>query len=182
MLIILYAELFGLKDLNIGQILLSKDVLEHEKRRQNVLNTFQTMLSLGILPVVNENDSVAIEEIENIARFGDNDNLASVVAALIDADLLILLSDIDGYYDSNPKNNPSAKLISEIKTITPSIKQNAKGSGSEVGTGGMQTKIEAALFATKHGCDMVIANGKDPRIISRILKGEDVGTWFVAKK
>ena len=123
---------------------------------------------------------MSIEEIENIPRFGDNDNLASVVASLIDADVLILLSDIDGYYDKNPREFKEARLLKEIKQITPEIIKNAQGAGSNVGTGGMYTKIEAAKFAIKNGCEMVIANGEDPRVILEILEGKEVGSWFVA--
>lgn len=175
-----YAELFSLCGIQVGQILLTKDVLENEKRKQNVINTFIELLGQKILPIVNENDSVSIEEIENIPRFGDNDNLASVVASLIDADVLILLSDIDGYYDKNPREFKEARLLKEIKQITPEIIKNAQGAGSSVGTGGMYTKIEAAKFAIKNGCEMVIANGEDPRVILEILEGKEVGSWFVA--
>lgn len=175
-----YAELFSLCGVQVAQILLTKDVLENTKRKQNVINTFIELLGQKILPIVNENDSVSIEEIENIPRFGDNDNLASVVASLIDADLLILLSDIDGYYDKNPREFKEAKLLSQIKEITPQIVANAQGAGSSVGTGGMYTKIEAAKFAIKNGCEMVIANGEDPRVILEILEGKEVGSWFVA--
>ena len=176
----LYSQIFGIFDQKVAQILLTKDILDNSQRKQNLINTFETLLGLGIIPIVNENDSISFEEIENIARFGDNDNLASVVSALIQSDLLIILSDIDGYYEKNPRIHPEAKLIPTIQTISNEIYQNAQGAGSEVGTGGMYTKIQAAVFATSRGCDMIIANGENPQIVVDILDGKMVGTWFVA--
>lgn len=177
----IYSKLFGEYGYSVGQILLTKDVLENEKRKLNVINTFETLLKNKIIPIVNENDSVSIEEIENISRFGDNDNLASVVSVIVGADLLIILSDIDGFYDKNPKINFDAKLISEVLEITKELESFASGSSTDLGTGGMQTKIQAGKIATNNGCDMILANGENPSIILDILDGKNIGTLFVSK-
>ena len=171
----IYSKFFGEYSHTVGQVLLTRDVIEDEHIKQNVCNTFELLLQKGIIPIVNENDTVSIDELENIARFGDNDNLSAIVSVLIDADLLIILSDIDGFYDSNPKENPNAKLIKEIEAC-------AGGAGSSLGTGGMATKIAAAHKATKAGVNMVLANGEEPSIISDILEGQEVGTLFTAKR
>lgn len=177
----IYSKLFGQYGYSVGQILLTKDVLENEKRKLNVINTFETLLKNKIIPIVNENDSVSIEEIENISRFGDNDNLASVVSVIVDADLLIILSDIDGFYDKNPKVNPDANLISEVLEITKELESFATGSSTDLGTGGMQTKIQAGKISTNNGCDMILANGENPNIILDILDGKKIGTLFVSR-
>ena len=178
----IYSKFFGEYSHIVGQVLLTRDVVEDDHIRENVVNTFETLLENKIIPIVNENDTVAIDEIENIVRFGDNDNLSAIVSVLIDADLLIILSDIDGFYDSNPKENPNAKLIKQIDEITEEIEACAGGAGSSLGTGGMATKIAAARKATDAGVNMVLANGEEPSIISDILSGEEVGTLFTAKK
>lgn len=178
----IYSKFFGEYSHIVGQVLLTRDVVEDDHIRENVVNTFETLLENKIIPIVNENDTVAIDEIENIVRFGDNDNLSAIVAELVSADLLIILSDIDGFYDSNPKENPNAKLIKQIDEITEEIEACAGGAGSSLGTGGMATKIAAAHKATKAGVNMVLANGEEPSIISDILSGEEVGTLFTAKK
>ena len=133
---------------------------------------------MGVIPIVNENDTVVTDEIE----FGDNDTLSAIVAALIDADLLILLSDIDGLFSGNPKEDPDAKLISEVPYITEEIERMAGGAGSDVGTGGMATKITAARIANDAGADMVIVNGEDIGNLRRVLTGEEIGTLFTAHK
>ena len=178
----IYSKLFGEYSHIVGQVLLTRDVVEDDHVRKNVVNTFETLIENKIIPIVNENDTVAIDEIENIVRFGDNDNLSAIVAGLVSADLLIILSDIDGFYDSNPKENPNAKLIKQIDEITEEIEACAGGAGSSLGTGGMATKIAAARKATDAGVNMVLANGEEPSIISDILSGEEVGTLFTAKK
>lgn len=178
----IYSKFFGEYSHIVGQVLLTRDVVEDDHIRENVVNTFETLLENKIIPIVNENDTVAIDEIENIVRFGDNDNLSAIVAELVSADLLIILSDIDGFYDSNPKENPNAKLIKQIDEITEEIEACAGGAGSSLGTGGMATKIAAAHKATKAGVNMVLANGEEPSIISDILEGQEVGTLFTAKR
>ena len=178
----IYSKFFGEYSHVVGQVLLTRDVVEDDHIRENVVNTFETLLENGIIPIVNENDTVAIDEIENIVRFGDNDNLSAIVAQLVSADLLIILSDIDGFYDSNPKENPNAKLIKQIDEITEEIEACAGGAGSSLGTGGMATKIAAARKATDAGVNMVLANGEEPSIISDILEGQEVGTLFTAKR
>lgn len=178
----IYSKFFGEYSHTVGQILLTRDVIEDEHIKENVCSTFELLLKKGIIPIVNENDSVSIDELENIVKFGDNDNLSAIVSVLINADLLIILSDIDGFYDSNPKEDKNAKLIKQIDEITDEIESAAGGAGSDLGTGGMATKIMAAQKATKAGVNLILANGENPSIISEILSGEEVGTLFTAKK
>lgn len=178
----IYNKFFGEYSHVVAQVLLTRDVLENERMKNNVCNTFDTLLEKGIIPIVNENDAISIDEIQNILNFGDNDNLSAIVSTLVNADTLIILSDIDGFYDSNPKENPNAKLIKQIDEITEEIEACAGGAGSSLGTGGMATKIAAARKATDAGVNMVLANGEEPSIISDILSGEEVGTLFTAKK
>jgi glutamate 5-kinase len=173
----LYSKFFSEYSHMVAQILLTKDVVEEDKKRLNVINTFESLLSKGILPIVNENDTVATDEIE----FGDNDSLSALVATLIHADLLILLSDIEGLYEADPKKNPEAKLISVVETIDDAILAKAGGAGSNRGTGGMATKLKAAQIATSAHIDMVIALGSHPEIVTDILQGEDIGTLFIAQ-
>lgn len=159
-------------------MLLTRDVIEEETRRQNVVNTFDSLMEKGIIPIVNENDSVSVDEI----KFGDNDTLSAIVAELTKADLLIILSDIQGLYDSDPKKNPEAKMISVVESITPEIEKSAGGAGTKRGTGGMATKLSAAKIATSAGINMIIANGNNPEIIKDILDAKDVGSLFVSNK
>lgn len=175
-LMMTYQKLFAEYNHVAAQVLLTKDIMLQKHRRANARNTFQELLSMGIIPVVNENDTVSTEEIE----FGDNDTLAAVVASLVEADLLILLSDIDGLYTDDPRSNPDAQLISVVEAIDDKIETMGKGSGSGFGTGGMTTKIAAAKIATASGADMVIANADQFGIISQIMSGEEVGTLFLA--
>ncbi len=161
----------------IAQILLTKDCVGSAERKQNAVNTFERLLTLGAVPVVNENDTVAVEEIE----FGDNDTLSAIVAELVHADALVLMSDIDGLYDANPRVNPDAKLIPVVTEITEEIEALATGAGSKRGTGGMITKIQAAKIATKVGIDMAIINGENPLTLYKLFDGEAVGTHFVGK-
>lgn len=176
----IYSKLFGEYSHIVGQVLLTRDVVEDNHIRENVCNTFETLLENKIIPIVNENDTVSIDEIENIVKFGDNDNLSAIVASLVNADLLIILSDIDGFYDSDPRSNYDAKLLKEVKDITPELEECAGGAGSTLGTGGMITKLTAAKTATKAGVDMVLANGSNPSIILNILSGEEIGTLFIS--
>lgn len=162
----------------VGQILLTRDVVQQKEGYDNVKNTIMTLLECGILPIVNENDSISVEEI----KFGDNDTLSAIVSIIVDADLLIALTDTDGYYDKDPNTCEDAVLIDEVAVIDADIMQYAGNSSSKCGTGGMQTKIHAAQKATEHGIDMVIANGKNPEILYDILQGKKIGTYFIAEK
>jgi len=177
----IYSRLFATYNQMVAQVLLTKPDINDEIRRENILNTFIHLLELGVIPIVNENDTVSVDEIKSLMMFGDNDTLSAVVTKLVEADLLIILSDIDGLYDSNPKENKESHLISIVETIDDLIRNCAGESGSRRGTGGMVTKLDAAEIVTNAGVDMVIANGSDPAIIQRILSGEEVGTLFVRK-
>lgn len=168
-----YSQLFSRYNHTVAQLLLTKDVVENDVLKKNAVNTFETLLDFGVIPIVNENDSISAEQIE----FGDNDTLSALVAKLVGADMLIILSDIDGLYDSNPKN-PGAKLISRVDRVTDEITSLAGGAGSERGTGGMITKIAAAKIVNEANADMFILNGSDPFIIYDLLDGKKVGTLF----
>lgn len=178
----IYSKFFGEYSHTVGQVLLTRDVVEDDHIRENVCNTFETLLDKKIIPIVNENDTVSIDEIENIVKFGDNDNLSAIVSTLVNADLLIILSDIDGFYNADPRKDENAKMLSVIEEITPELEECAGGAGTSLGTGGMFTKVSAAKVATKAGVDMVLANGSEPSILFDILNGEDIGTLFVSKK
>ena len=160
-----------------GQVLLTKENFANHNQYINARNTLMAMLKNGIIPVINENDAVTVAEV----KIGDNDTLSATVAAIVDADVLIILSDIDGVYDANPQTHPEARLLSEIKEITSAVEAMAGGAGSAVGTGGMATKIEAAKIATAAGVTMFIASGGENGMLSRIIAGEDVGTVFPPK-
>lgn len=173
-----YSRDFAAFNHNVAQVLLTKDVTTDKERHQNAKNTFERLLELGVLPIVNENDVISTEQIE----FGDNDTLSATVASLIGADLLIILSDIDGLYNSDPRKNENAKLIPLVEKIDESIEALAGDAGTNRGTGGMITKIHAAKIAVDGGADMLIANGADPDILYDILDGKEIGTLFVSKK
>lgn len=177
-LIALYQRLFNEYHQISSQILMTKHTIIREKSLFNARNTFDQLLDMGVIPIVNENDTVSTDEIE----FGDNDTLSAVVAALVGADLLILMSDIDGLYTDDPNKNPNARFIECVYKIDKSLYDMAKGAGSDFGTGGMVTKIDAARIATDSGCDMIISNGKDFRTIHDIIEGENIGTLFLAHK
>lgn len=178
----IYSKFFGEYSHTVGQVLLTRDVIENERIKNNVCNTFEILLDKKIIPIVNENDTISIDEIENIVNFGDNDNLSAIVSLLINADLLIILSDIDGFYDSDPRGNENAKLLDEIEEITEELEACAGGAGTNLGTGGMATKLIAAKRATKQGIDMVLANGSNPEVILDVLEGKEIGTLFVGKR
>ena len=169
-----YSRFFGEYNHNVAQVLLTKDVTTDPMRNENASNTFERLIELGVIPIVNENDVISTEQIE----FGDNDTLSAIVAQLVGADLLILLSDIDGLYDKDPHKFEDANIIDEVKCITDEIRALAGGAGSSRGTGGMATKISAAEIATKAGADMIIANGEDPEVLYDIFDGKKVGTLF----
>ncbi len=172
-----YDKLFGEFNHSVAQILLTRDVVEQEQRRQNVINTFERLLEFGIIPIVNENDTVSTEEIE----IGDNDTLSAIVATLINADVLVLLSDIDGLYTANPKEDPAATLIPLVENIED-VRHLAGGSSSMFGKGGMVTKIHAADIACDAGIDMSIINGSNPALLYDLFDGEPVGTYFLGRK
>ena len=178
-LMMTYQKLFAEYNHTAGQILLTKNTMANPVSRENARNTFEELFGLGVIPVVNENDTVSTYEMQ----FGDNDTLSALVASLVGADLLILLSDIDGLYTDDPNRNPDAQLIREVSEIDESIYGMAKASsGSNVGTGGMATKLAAAKIATFSGTDMIIANGKDVRILQDIFQDDYVGTLFTANE
>ena len=178
-LMMVYQKIFSEYNQTAGQILLTKNTMVNPVSRDNAKNTFEQLFQLGIIPVVNENDTVSTYEMQ----FGDNDTLSALVASMVGADLLILLSDIDGLYTDDPHNNPNAELLKTVESIDESIYDMAKDStGSDVGTGGMATKLAAAKIATLSGADMIIANGKDVSVIQDIFQGEYVGTLFCANK
>ena len=173
-----YDKLFSEYNHTVAQLLLTADDINDKDRKNNFVNTILKLLELGVIPIINENDTVAVNELV----IGDNDTLGAIVAQNIDADLLVILSDIDGLFTSDPRKDSSAKLIPVIESITPEIEALAGGSGSTVGTGGMVTKLSAAKIATNSGCDMIIANGQDPHILYDIVEGKSVGTRFKGVK
>ena len=162
---------------------MTKNTMVNNANRKNAENTFNELLELGVIPIVNENDSISTYELQSLEKFGDNDTLSAVVAALIGADLLILMSDIDGLYTDDPNTNPEARFIDTVECMDENLLNMGKGStGSKVGTGGMATKLTAARIATAAGVDMVIANGADFRTIHKVVEGKDCGTLFVGHK
>jgi len=178
-LMYLYDKLFSEYSLNVAQMLLTKFMLL-EDRKQNVKNALEKIIEHGVIPVINENDTVAIDELE--LEVGENDSLAATVASLADADLLIIMSDIDGLYDGDPRKEGGARLIPVVEEITDEIRELAGGSGTALGTGGMRTKINAAEIANNNGIDMIIINGKNPDNLYWLFENGDMGTLFKAKK
>lgn len=178
-LMMVYQKIFSEYNQTAAQVLMTKNTIIDSVSRGNARNTFEELLKLGAVPIVNENDTVSTYEI----KFGDNDRLSAIVAALIGADLLILLSDIDGLYSDDPKQNPDAKFISQVDEISEELISMGKSTtGSDVGTGGMAAKLYAARIASDSGSDMVIANGDDVEVIWEILSGKEKGTLFTARK
>lgn len=178
-LMMIYQKLFSEYNQLAAQILMTKRTVMDNLSRFNALNTFQELLKLGAIPIVNENDTVSTYEMQ----FGDNDTLSAIVAALIDADLLLLLSDIDGLFTDDPNSNPNAKLIHVVEKLDDHLLKMGKNtSTSDVGTGGMASKLTAAKLASAAGTDMVIANGEDFRNIHRVIEGQDCGTLFLSHK
>jgi glutamate 5-kinase len=178
-LMMIYQKLFAEYNQTIAQILITKRTMINEISRQNAENTFHELLNMGVIPIVNENDTVSTDQIQD-GNFGDNDTLSANVAELVKADLLILLSDIEGLYTDDPRKNPAAELIPYVESIDDRLEAMAKGAESAFGTGGMTTKIAAARIAAGAGVDMVIASGDKVSNISRILHGEEIGTLFKA--
>jgi glutamate 5-kinase len=175
-----YRKAFGRHDVTVAQVLLTAEVLSNRKTYLNLRNAIETLLRLGVVPILNENDSVSTAEIGT--AFGDNDKLSALVASKIDADLLIMLTDIDALYDKDPRRHGDAKAISTVFEITDAIVRSAGGAGSTHSTGGMRTKIEAAKIASNAGCRIVLANGRAENVISRIMAGEPIGTIFMPKR
>jgi glutamate 5-kinase len=170
-----YKESFRARGLTVAQVLLTRDDLANRRRYLNARNTLMTLLEYGVVPVINENDTVVVDEI----RFGDNDNLSAMVTNLVEANLLVILSDVDGLYDSDPKNNPHAKLLPVVERITEEIEAMAGGAVTQLGTGGMATKIKAAKRASIYGVGTLIVNGRIPDVIQRVFAGEELGTYFL---
>ena len=170
-----YDRLFGQYNHTVAQILLTGNDIENEERRTNFKNTIFRLLELQVLPVINENDTVVTAEI----KVGDNDTLGAIVACNVNADLLVLLSDIEGLYTADPRKDPSATLIPVVESVTAEVEALAGGAGSGLGTGGMATKLRAAKLVTQNGCDMIITNGERPRILYDIVAGKPVGTRFL---
>ncbi|MCR5502524.1 MAG: glutamate 5-kinase [Lachnospiraceae bacterium] len=177
-LIMIYQKLFAEYNQSIAQLMVTKHTLTNRISRVNAQNTLRELLNMGVIPIINENDPVSTDQIQNEV-FGDNDTLSAIVAELVGADLLVLLSDIDGLYTDNPRENPDASFIEFVENVED-MAEYAKDTTTTWGTGGMTTKLEAARIATKAGCDMVICNGKDVVDVSRILDGKPIGTLFRA--
>ena len=179
----IYSKFFRDFGKTVAQILLTKDILEDDKRKNNVINTFNSLYEHGVIPIVNENDSVATDELEygDKKLFGDNDTMSAIVACIVKADLLIILSDVDGFYSGDPKTGEDCEIMNDIFTINDQITACAGGKGSALGTGGMLTKLAAARLVMEDGIDMVLANGNDPERIYDILEGKKIGTVFVGK-
>lgn len=177
-LMYIYDRMFSEYNHTAAQILITGSILTHEDQMENFMNTMDRLLELGALPIINENDTIETKEI----AIGDNDTLAAVVALAVDADLCVLLSDVDGLYTESPSKNPDAKLILVIEEITPDIEALAGGKGSSLGTGGMITKLRAAAMCMENGCDMIIANSDKPELLYNIPEGKPFGTKFVARK
>jgi len=175
-----YRKSFLRYGVTVAQVLLTAEVLNHRKTYLNLRNSIETLLRLSVVPILNENDSVSTDEIGS--AFGDNDKLSALVASKIDADLLIMLSDIDALYDRNPQEFADAKPISTVFEITDEIARNAGGKGSKYSTGGMKTKIEAAKIASNAGCRIVLADGRVKNVIGRIIAGDEIGTIFMPKR
>lgn len=181
----LYDKFFNEYNRTTAQILLTVDDIQDPERAKHLISTFETMIDMGVIPVVNENDSVTSNEIETMTDhnlvLGDNDKLSAIVASLLGADLLVLLSDIEGLYNNDPRIDDNAELIHRVDSIDDEIRKMAGGAGSWRGTGGMATKLDAAQIAMNSGCDMVITNGKNTDNLYGIVEGKEIGTRFYAK-
>lgn len=173
-LMFMYDKLFSEYGHTVGQLLITEDDVKHEDKKGHLMDTFNQLVEYGVLPIINENDSVSVEELVS----GDNDCLSAIVATLFNADALIMLTDIDGLYDGNPREDETAKLICEVSEITDEIRKIAGGRGSRRGTGGMITKINAAEIATANGIPVIIMNGSSPTDLYKVFEGRQVGTFF----
>ncbi|MGO3732844.1 MAG: glutamate 5-kinase [Vagococcus sp.] len=177
-LIKLYNQRFHYYHQPSAQVLLTRDIIDFPESRKNVINTFKELMAMSVIPIVNENDSVAVDELDHLTKFGDNDQLSAIVSVLAEADLLVMLSDIDGFYSDNPQTNHQATLYSHITTLTPELELAAGGNGSKFGTGGMTSKLKAAKRVMDDNGQMILANGEEPSIIFDILEGKNIGTLF----
>ncbi len=173
-----YDDMFAKYSVTVAQILLTKTIINNANHCENFMNTVEKLVNMDVIPIVNENDTIAIDELE--LEIGENDSLSALVAELARADLLLILSDIDALYDDDPRTNPDAKPIPLVEKITPEIEAMAGGAGSSLGTGGMSTKITAAKIATNAGVDMVIMNGRDPEKLYDLFEDKEIGTLFKA--
>lgn len=178
----LYAQIFSHYQTKVSQILLTRDVVEFPESLENVTNAFESLLNLGIIPIVNENDAVSVDEMDHTTKFGDNDRLSAIVSKIVRADLLIMLSDIDGLFDKNPTIYDDAILRTHVAEINEDILKSAGGAGSKFGTGGMLSKIQSAQMMFEHRGAMVLMNGENPRDILRVLDGQVIGTLFKQEK
>lgn len=179
-LMFMYDKLFGEYNCMVAQVLLTADVTASDNSKRNVENTFRELLNMNIIPVVNENDTVSVDELDGL-QFGDNDTLSAVVATLVEADLLIILTDIDGLYDSDPRENPDAKRIPYVANITSEIESLAGNAGTNLGTGGMATKVRAAQLANNAGIPCCVMSGTQPKNLYQLLDGMQIGTTFAAQ-
>ena len=175
-----YDEMFSKYSVTVAQILLTKTIISTPDRVDNVRNAVDTLTAMGVVPIVNENDTVAIDELE--LEIGENDSLSAIVASIVGAEVLIILSDIDGLYSKDPHKNQDAEMISVVSEIDDNIEHLAGGAGSNLGSGGMATKITAAKIATTAGVDMIIMNGRNPEDLYKLFDGEQIGTYFPAVK
>ncbi|MCR4794584.1 MAG: glutamate 5-kinase [Ruminococcus sp.] len=174
-----YDDMFAKYSVTVAQILLTKTIINNPNHCENFMNTVEKLVGMDVIPIVNENDTIAIDELE--LEIGENDSLSALVAELSGADLLLILSDIDALYDDDPRSNPDAKPIPVVDKITPEIEAVAGGAGTSLGTGGMSTKINAAKIATRAGIDMIIMNGKDPEKLYDLFEDKEIGTLFKAQ-
>jgi len=180
-LMFMYDKLFGEYNRIVAQVLLTGDVIANEHNKKNTQNTFNELIKMDIIPVVNENDSVAIDELVG-NNFGDNDTLSAMVAQLVEADFLVILTDIDGLYDANPRTNPDAKRIPYVPQVTDEIRELAGGTGSNRGTGGMSTKVSAAAIANDAGINCCVMSGANPKMLYQLFDGVQIGTVFGTEK
>lgn len=177
-----YDQLFSQYNHSVGQLLLTAEDISDEKHARNIRNTLDKLLNYQVIPVINENDAVATDEIGIETTIGENDTLSAIAAKLVDADMLIILSDIDGLYSANPRKYPDAKLISRVENLSELNIKGGCNTGSALGSGGMDTKLKAAQIVTDAGIDMVIMNGQQPDLLYDLLEGKSVGTLFVGRK
>ena len=174
-----YDDMFEKYSITVAQILLTKTIINNPSHCENFKNTVESLVEMGVIPIVNENDSISIDELE--LEIGENDSLSALVASLSGADLLLILSDIDCLYNDNPRINPDAEPIYVVEEITPEIEKAAGGAGTALGTGGMSTKINAAKIASEAGIDMVLMNGKNPELLYDLFEDKEIGTIFLSK-
>lgn len=177
----LYSRFFSHYHQVVGQILMTRDIVEFPESHQNAVNAFEQLLRMNIIPIVNENDSVSVDELDHATKFGDNDQLSAIVAEVINADVLLMLSDVDGFFNKNPMKYRDAKLFSTVHAVTDKEMALAGGHGTSFGTGGMATKLKAARYLLEHNQEMILAKAENPSILFDILEGQVIGTYFTRK-